>query len=208
MSDDSYVFEGPAEAAAPREDLLAAITDRAFIGDDDLPRTQKAFEAQLKRARTRLPAVSEGACRLLAAIGVEYHQLSLALGAAKGPLARPAAEIKSQIKYLIYKEFLKSTPWESLAHLPRYLQAMQRRLEKYPRDPARDARHAASLGEWWQRYQEALDKQTRAGVVDERLREFRWQLEELRVSLYAQELKTPYPVSYKRIEKFWNGMHQ
>jgi ATP-dependent helicase HrpA len=201
-------LRGVASVEDLREDLLAAITDRAFIGDDDLPRTQKAFEAQLKRARTRLPAVSEGACRLLAAIGVEYHQLSLALGAAKGPLARPAAEIKSQIKYLIYKEFLKSTPWESLAHLPRYLQAMQRRLEKYPRDPARDARHAASLGEWWQRYQEALDKQTRAGVVDERLREFRWQLEELRVSLYAQELKTPYPVSYKRIEKFWNGMHQ
>ena len=189
-----------------REDVIAAITDRAFIGDDALPRTQKEFEAQLKRARTRLPAVSEGACRLLGAIGVEHHQLSLALGAAKGVLARPASDAKNCIKLLIYKGFFKLTPWEQLAHLPRYLQAMQRRLEKYPRDPARDARHAASIGEWWQRYQDALEKQTKAGAVDERLREFRWQLEELRVSLYAQELKTPYPVSYKRIEKFWNGM--
>ena len=108
----------------------------------------RSFEAQLKRARTRLPAVSEGACRLLAAIGVEYHQLSLALGAAKGPLARPAAEIKSQIKYLIYKEFLKSTPWESLAHLPRYLQAMQRRLEntRVIRHAMRGTRRALANG--------------------------------------------------------------
>jgi ATP-dependent helicase HrpA len=83
---------------------------------------------------------------------------------------------------------------------------MQRRLEKYPRDPSRDARHAASLAEWWQRYEEALDRHTRAGAVDGRLHEFRWQLEELRVSLFAQELKTPYPVSYKRLEKFWNNL--
>ena len=103
------------------EDLLAAITDRAFIGDDDLPRTQKAFEAQLKRARTRLPAVSEGACRLLAAIGVEYHQLSLALGAAKGPLARPAAEIKSQIKYLIYKEKLPNVQKKRIFFSPPHI---------------------------------------------------------------------------------------
>ncbi len=202
-------LRGVASVDDLREDVIAAITDRAFIGEDALPRTQKEFEAQIKRARTRLPAVSEGACRLLSAIGVKHHQVSLALGAAKGgsgPLARPTADLKDQYKYMIYKGFFKLTPWEQLTHLPRYLQAMQRRLEKYPRDPARDARHVASIGEWWQRYQDALEKQTKAGVVDARLREFRWQLEELRVSLYAQELKTPYPVSYKRIEKFWNGM--
>ncbi len=189
-----------------REDVIAAISDRAFIGDDELPRTQPAFEAQLKRARTRLPAVSEGACRLVVAVGAEYHQLALALGAASGLLARPASDCRSQLTHLIYKGFLKNTPWEQLAHLPRYLQAMQRRLEKYPRDPARDVRHAATLGDWWKRYREALEKQMKAGVVDARLYELRWQLEELRVSLYAQELKTPYPVSYKRIEKFWNSL--
>ncbi|MEQ1776606.1 MAG: DUF3418 domain-containing protein, partial [Burkholderiales bacterium] len=191
-----------------REDVIVAIADRAFIGDDALPRSQKDYEAQLKRARTRLPAVNEGACRLLAAIGAEYHQVSLVLGGsvAKGALSRPAADIKAQLSRLIYKGFFSKTPWEQLTHLPRYLQAMQRRLEKYPRDPARDAKHAVSIGEWWQRYEEALEKQQKAGAVDERLNELRWQLEELRVSLYAQELKTPYPMSYKRLEKFWNAM--
>ena len=189
-----------------REDLIEAIVDRAFLGEDDLPRTQKDFEAQLKRARTRLPAVNEGACRLLTAIAADYHQLSLALNAAKGPLARPAADIKQQLSLLIYKGFFSKTPWEQLTHLPRYLQAMQRRLEKYPRDPARDARHTQSIAEWWQRYEDAAEKQQKAGTVDGRLRDLRWQLEELRVSLFAQELKTPYPISYKRIEKFWNSL--
>ena len=189
-----------------REDVIAAITDRAFIGEDVLPRTQKDFEAQLKRARTRLPAVNEGACRLLTAIAADYHQISLHLGQAKGPLSRPAADIKAQLSRLIYKGFFSNTPWEQLTHLPRYLQAMQRRLEKYPRDMERDARHATSIADWWKRYEDALEKQEKAGAVDERLREMRWQLEELRVSLYAQELKTPYPISYKRLEKFWNAM--
>jgi ATP-dependent helicase HrpA len=189
-----------------REDVIAAITDRAFIGEDALPRSQKDYEAQLKRARTRLPAVSEGACRLLAAIGVEYHQVSLALGAAKGALSRPAADIKAQLSRLVFKGFFSRTPWEQLTHLPRYLQAMQRRLEKYPRDMERDAKHTASLAEWWKRYDELMEKQTQAGAVDARLHALRWQLEELRVSLFAQELKTPYPMSYKRLEKFWNAL--
>ena len=189
-----------------RADVLAAICDRAFIGDDEIPRTQKEFEAQLKRARTRLPAVSEGAISLLTGVAAEFHQISGKLNAAKGILARPAADIRAQLQRLIYQGFFAATPWAQLTHLTRYLQAMQRRLEKYPRDPARDDRHTQSLVQWQQRYQELLEKQTRAGAVDARLAEARWQLEELRVSLFAQELKTPYPISYKRLEKFWSGL--
>ncbi len=189
-----------------RTDVLAAICDRAFIGEDEVPRTQKEFEAQLKRARTRLPAVSEGALRLFGSIAAEFHQVSLNLNTAKGPLSRPAADIRAQLQRLIYKGFFAATPWVQLTHLTRYLQAMQRRLEKYPRDPTRDDRHTQSLVEWQQRYQELLEKQVRAGAVDPRVLEARWQLEELRVSLFAQELKTPYPISYKRLEKIWSGL--
>ena len=202
----SMQLRGVAGVDDLREDVITAITDRAFIGEDALPRSQKDYETQLKRARTRLPAVSEGACRLLAAIGTEYHQVLLALGTVKGPLARPAADIKAQLSWLIFKGFFSATPWEQLSHLPRYLQAMQKRLEKYPRDNERDARHAATIGGWWKRYEALLEKQMQAGTVDARLQQLRWHLEELRVSLYAQELKTPYPMSYKRLEKFWNAM--
>jgi ATP-dependent helicase HrpA len=189
-----------------REDLIAAITDRAFVGEDALPRTQQEFEAQVKRARTRLPAVSEAACRLFVATAAEYHNVSLKLGGSGGALARAGADVRAQLARLIGKGFVSATPWEQLAHLPRYLKALELRLEKYARDPARDAKHAQSIAELWKRYEEKLDKQRKAGAVDPRLEVFRWQIEELRVSLYAQELKTPYPVSYKRLDKIWNAM--
>lgn len=201
-------LRGAAAAGDLREDLLAAIVDRAFIGEDALPRTHQDFEVQRGRARARLPAVSEAACRLFAAIADEYHRVSLMLGAAKSKsaLARPAADIRAQLPLLVYRGFFNATPWEQLAHLPRYLKAMQLRLEKYARDPQRDAKHAAGVAELWQRYAERLEKQRKAGEVDPGLAEFRWQLEELRVSLFAQELKTPYPVSYKRLDKLWAAM--
>lgn len=189
-----------------RADLITAICDRAFIGDDELPRGLKAFEDQVKRARTRLPAVSEAACRLFVTIAADVHQLSLALGAAKGNVARAANDVRAQLQRLIHKGFFSATPWSQLTHLPRYIKAMQMRLAKYPANVERDGKHAASIAQLWGRFEMRLDQQKKAGLVDPRLLEFRWQIEELRVSLYAQELKTPYPVSYKRLDKLWTAM--
>jgi ATP-dependent helicase HrpA len=189
-----------------REDLINAIADRAFIGDDPLPRTPKAFEAQRARARTRLPAVSEAAMRLFTAVAEEYQRISSRLATTKGPLARPAADIRAQLSRLVYKGFFSATPWDTLAQLPRYLKAMQARLDKYGSSPERDAKHTDSIALLTKRLDERLEKQRKAGVADPRLDEFRWHLEELRVSLFAQELRTPYPVSYKRLEKMWNAI--
>ena len=116
-----------------KEDLIAAITDRAFVGDDALPRNQKEYEAQKGRARTRLPAVSTAACRTFTAIAQETHLASQKIGAAKGPLLRVAAELRTQLPRLVYKGFFSATPWEQLQHLPRYLKAMQLRLDKIGR---------------------------------------------------------------------------
>jgi len=123
-----------------------------------------------------------------------------------GSAARAAADVRAQLSRLVYRGCFRATPWEHLAHFPRYLKAMQARLDKCARDPERDAKHAAGVGELWKRYEERLDRQRKAGAVDPRLVEFRWQLEELRVSLYAQELRTPYPVSFKRLERTWHAM--
>ncbi len=189
-----------------RADLIATICNRAFIGDDELPRDLKAFEDQVKRARTRLPAVSEAACRLFVTIAADVHQLSLALGAAKGTVARAANDIRAQSQRLIYKGAFSATPWPQLSQLPRYIKAMQLRLAKFPANAERDTKHSASIAQLWGRYEMRYDQQKKAGMIDPRLLEFRWQIEELRVSLYAQELKTPYPVSYKRLDKLWSAM--
>jgi len=189
-----------------REDLLTAIADRAFIGEDELPRTAKAFEALRARARTRLPAVSDGACRLIAKIAEEYQRAQQRLAAAGKTAPRAAAGVRAQLGRLVYKGFVTATPWERLHDLPRYMRAMQARLDKYAANPERDERHAASIAELWARYEERTAKLRRAHESDPRLEDFRWRIEELRVSLFAQELKTPYPVSFKRLDKLWNSI--
>jgi ATP-dependent helicase HrpA len=93
-----------------------------------------------------------------------------------------------------------------LHHVPRYLQALGRRIERQSRNPDRDSRHAAQVAQWWARYAERLAAARRAGVVGPRLLAFRWLIEELRVSLFAQELRTPVPVSFKRLEKAWSEL--
>jgi ATP-dependent helicase HrpA len=194
----ALLLRGLASPDELKEDLLAAIADRAFIGEDELPRNEKSFEAAKQRARTRLPAVRDAGCRLFTAIAEEYQRVTAARG-----LPQPAADVRAQLARLIYKGFLGATPWERLHDLPRYLKAAQRRLEKYSENPERDARHAASVAELWKRYEERAARLRRSGEAEPKLEQFRWHMEELRVSLFAQELKTPFPVSYKRLDKLW-----
>jgi ATP-dependent helicase HrpA len=186
-----------------QDDLRETVADRAFIGDDPLPRDRDAFAQQVRRARTRLPAVSEAALRVLSAIAGEYQALSQRIAALPAGARALAAEARQQRDALVYAGFLAATPWEALGHVPRYLQALGRRLQRQSQNPARDARQAEQVGQWWARYAERLAAERRAGHPTARLEAFRWLLEELRVSLFAQELRTPVPVSFKRVEKAW-----
>ena len=99
------------------------------------------------------------------------------------------------------KRFLAATPWAALQHFPRYLKAVVLRLDKLRADAARDAQRLAELRPQEQRYWRLVAE--RKGAVDARMLEFRWLLEELRVSFFAQELRTPQPVSVKRLDKAW-----
>ncbi|MGE5171939.1 MAG: ATP-dependent RNA helicase HrpA, partial [Rudaea sp.] len=199
-------LRGAVASPALADDLRAAVADRAYVGDDPLPRDAQAFAAQVKRARARLPAVADGALRVLAAIAASHHALSQRLAASPPALARVAAEVRAQRDALVHPGFLAETPWEQLAHLPRYLQAMARRLQRFAEHPERDQRHAAQVGAWWSRYVERAQAERRAGGVSPGLAAFRWMLEELRVSLFAQELRTPVPVSLKRVERAWEAL--
>ena len=189
-----------------KEDSLTAIADRAFIGDDALPRSQPDYEAQKQRARTRLPAVREAAGRMFGAIAEEYQRVLLKLDALPAAQNRVAAEVRGQLANLVYKGAFGATPWEQLQQLPRYLKALAVRLDKYPGNPERDTKHAAAIAELWKLYQERADKLRKTGASDPKLEEFRWQIEELRVSLFAQELRTPFPVSVKRLKKIWDAI--
>ena len=196
-------FNAAIPADKLKADLIEAIVDRAFIGEDEVPRTQKAFEDQKKRAKTRLPAVSEGASRYAAAIGEASQKLVQSL-AQNASLGRVAQEAKAQRERMVYPGFLARTPWERLEHVPRYLNGYALRMQKYRGNPERDQKHAAAVQALWLNYEARAKADREAGRVDAKLEEFRWLIEELRISLFAQELRTPFPVSAKRLQKFWD----
>lgn len=182
-----------------RDDLTQAVCDRAFIGEDDLPRNEKAFKEQIKRARSRLPAVKEALSRYLQETAAAYAELNGKLG--KHPLTHLMCQ---RLQTLLAAGFATRTPWAQWPRLPIYLKAMTLRLEKYSSNPARDAAREADIRELEQMWQEKTDSLIKQGLpISDGLAEFKWMIEELRVSLFAQELKTPYPVSVKRLVKVW-----
>lgn len=185
-----------------RDDLTQAVCDRAFIGEDELPRNEKAFKEQIKRARSRLPAVKEALSRYLQETAAAYAELNGKLG--KHPLTHL---LRQRLQTLLAAGFATRTPWAQWPRLPIYLKAMTLRLEKYSGNPARDAAREADIQELEQMWQEKTDSLIKQGQpVSDDLAAFKWMIEELRVSLFAQELKTPYPVSVKRLLKVWGNI--
>lgn len=171
---------------------------------EPLPTDALAFERRCTEAKTRVSLVAQEFMRLTGLLVSEYTGLQKRLAGLK---AYPdvLADLQGQLAGLLPKDFLVCFSWEQLAQFPRYLKAASVRLDKLRNNPARDAQLMAewkSLANAWER--EALNKR-RAGVRDEQVESFRWLLEELRVGLYAQELKTPMPVSVKRLQKIWES---
>ena len=182
-----------------RDDLTQAVCDRAFIGEDELPRNEKAFKEQIKRARSRLPAVKEALSRYLQETAAAYAELNGKLG--KHPLTHL---LRQRLQTLLAPGFATRTPWAQWPRLPIYLKAMTLRLEKYSGNPARDAAREADIQELEQNLLERINTLTKQGLpISDELKAFGWMIEELRVSLFAQELKTPYPISKKRLLRQW-----
>ena len=192
-----YLPLGSAEEL--REQILAVALDRAFLAEP-LPADAAAFARRLEEGRGRLTLIAGEVARAAGAVLAEWVAAQKKLKDARPP-KDVADDIAAQLERLVPKRFLVETPWARLAHLPRYLKAIVMRLDKLRADPARDAARLAELRPLEQRHLRKLAE--RRGSRDPKLDEFRWWLEELRVSLFAQELKTPQPVSAKRLEKIW-----
>lgn len=191
-----------------KKDILAVIIDRAFINDDSLPRNQSEFTAQMARAKSRLSAVIHSVSDLVHTIVQVYQELKGHLHSAGKSASGLQEELNEQLHCLIYPGFLSVTRWEYLQHIPRYLKGMTMRLEKYAKNPVRDKQQAEIVSKLWNQYRQRLEKHKQAGITDQNLEMFRWQIEELRISLFSQELKTPLPVSVKRLQKLWEGVHE
>ena len=187
-----------------KNDLLAALIARACLADP-LPADEAAFRNRLEASRPRLTLIGQELARVTAEVLTEHAALVRKLAQAR---AWPAAadDVQVQLAGLLPKRFVVLTPWEQLRHLPRYLRGVAMRLDKLREDPARDAKLMAEISPLITNFRRTLSQ--RKGAVDARLEEFRWMLEELRVSLFAQTLRTPMPVSVKRLQKAWDAIRE
>ena len=118
-------------------------------------------------------------------------------------------DVRRQIQALLPRGFVISTPSQWLGHLPRFVRAIRVRIEKL-RDSGynRDLAGLVQIGPMFQQYLECKLEHERAGIVDPELESYRWMLEELRVSLFAQELRTSMPISVQRLDRQWARVRQ
>jgi len=193
----AYMPLGTAEEL--REQVIDVALDRAFL-QDPLPQDPFAFNKRIEEGRTRLNLIAQEVARLAGVILTEYAAALRKLKDSKPP-KDVADDITAQLQRLMPKRFVLGANYVQLQHFARYLKGVVMRLDKLRADPARDSQRLAELRPLEQRYLRRLAELK--GQGDARLDDFRWQLEELRISLFAQELRTPQPVSVKRLEKTW-----
>ncbi len=169
---------------------------------DPLPANAQEFEQRRQQAKGKLNLIAQDISRLLGEI---VSETSLVVKKLKTcPDKWVTEDINHQLEKLFFKDFLLKIDFLHLSYYPRYLKAILLRLDKRRDEPQKDAEKMRDVARFVTMYERELAN--RKGVSDSRLDEFRWMIEELRVSLFAQKLRTPMPVSVKRLDKVWSSI--
>jgi ATP-dependent helicase HrpA len=186
--------------------LADAVGERIFrdcfaVADAPLPRTREAFSQRLEEGRARLEEAGGRLVDVVRGVLREWRAVRGALDAARSPASAAAVtDVSTQLGALLPPDFIESTPYPWLGHLPRYLKAMVRRLGRLPAEARRDEELAARVRPFV-----AAVKRLEASAPGARGRSdlllLRWMIEEFRVSLYAQDLKAAMRVSEQRLSE-------
>jgi ATP-dependent helicase HrpA len=200
-------FAAFGDAAELKGQLLAASFDRACM-QEPWPRIRTEFDRRCEEARSRVTLLAQEIARLAGTILTEHSGLQKKLQQISRVFPEPCRDVQESVARLMSGRFIAQTPYERLQHFPRYLKAAGLRLDKVRADAQRDVRLAAELAPIFAQWQRERVRQAKSGASDPRLEQFRWLLEELRVQLFAQELKTPVPVSVKRLSKMWQTIQR
>ncbi|WP_317931566.1 ATP-dependent RNA helicase HrpA [Halioxenophilus sp. WMMB6] len=192
------------------EDIIAAAF-KQMVFSGQIVRQQADFEQLLNQHGSEVVARAQALEELLAKVLVQVVAIRKSIKSNKNPLALTwaAQDIQQQLDNLLYTGFLFDTDYDQFQQYPRYLQAIVLRLDKVAQNVQRDRQNLSLVQEHWQRYQDLLEQRGRFwGYANEALQSYRWLIEELRVSLFAQTLKTRQPVSAKRLDKLWEEIKQ
>ncbi len=181
-----------------KEDLLASILHHVFI-DGRVIRSQQDFDKSLQQNKPELLSVANESAKIAADIITSYNAIKSTLQRfnVNEPLTK---DVNEQLSLLIYQGFIRNTPYSDLKAIPRYLKAIQYRLDKLDNNPQKIQEVARYSIRFWK----DVELKSKKGLVLPEQDRFRWMLEEFRVSLFAQQLKTAYPISVKRMDKGWD----
>jgi ATP-dependent helicase HrpA len=189
------------------DELIVLILDLTFVEGQPPLRTREGFEQRLADNRSRLITVSGEVCELAGRVLEQYHANRKRLaGIAQVNWMPSVLDIREQLDGLVFRGFLQQIPFEHIEDYPRYLKAAKMRAEKLFHAAGRDHERMREMAPLYRRWKERLEAVRAAGRQDPRLEEIRWLLEELRVSLFAQQLGTAVPISVKRIEARWREL--
>jgi ATP-dependent helicase HrpA len=187
-----------------RDQIIDCAIERACLVEP-WPSDAESFEVRRQEGRAKLGLLAQEVARLAGAVLTEWAALQRKLPQAKTHTST-YQDLQTQSQQLVPSDFVSRIPYVQLGHVPRYLKAAIARIDKLRTDPARDAKLMAEMAPLLSQYLRA--RSALKGAEDKRLDEFYWMLEELRVALFAQELRTPMPVSVKRLQKTWEAMQR
>jgi len=189
-----------------RKHVIEQSFEKVFLLNH-VPRNKTSFERCLSQGRAQLMREGKAMIKHVDAALQAYGRLMGIVNASVAAQKKGMLDdVKQQCSALIYDGFVAKTPLNWLRHLPRFLDAACIRVEKSSRDLKKDQRMAEQVDVFWQYYQQHCKAAASTNVHNQALEEFRWMIEELRVSLFAQELKTSMPISVKRLEKHWQRL--
>jgi len=182
-----------------KADLIHVAFDRCFLLGQDTIHTKDDFEHRLEQKRSELILTATELAKQVARPLAEYHAIAKRLSGNMPITALDAIkDIRDQLNHLLYQGFVHHTPDDALKRLPMYFQAIGQRLDKIKTDPTRDRQWMNEVSPYWQRYLNNVNKHSSAEFDH-----YRWMIEEFRISLFAQGIKTAYPISAKRLDKQW-----
>jgi len=201
-----YVSLGKAEGL--RESIISQTFEQVFLQDlQTLPHDSKTFQLLLDKGRAKIVKAGQNIAEQVLQALQSYAELQHKLASVKAAALAPVVQdIQQHMQHLIYPDFVQYTPSQWLPHLPRFIQAALLRLEKAGQQLTQDSSNTKVLQQFWSQYRQQLEQCEKHNEDTTPLMEFRWLLEELRVSLFAQSLKTSIPISIKRIEKHWSSI--
>ena len=207
MGKAELLFATIGSAQSLREQLFAKAIERVFL-QAEWPRTEQSFKASLEQ-RGDLPEALQHLLSLVIQILTSHQAIRKQL---KGKLnlawANVYQDIGGQLDSLVHSDFVAQTPLASISDLPRYLKAIEHRLGRFQQQLAKENAWVQELRDWQQRYMAAKQRCLAYSPQAKALDDFWWQLQEYRVSLFAQQLGTSKPISAKRLQRQWQAIEE